>query len=148
MEELGIGRSTVEHELGGAPCLAMTVKRIFALYLRLVRLNHAMQDVEQSKAERMAKPIWFWRQGGGATRGAVLGGALPKWRKRGGAQWRREGNGGGGERRASACRLGERRGSAYGPALVYGPPSGARGQLLVGHLPNPISKIFNFETEP
>jgi hypothetical protein len=64
------------------------------LYLVLVWLNHAVREVEQSKAERMTKLIWFWQQEGGVVRGAVLGSTLPKWRKRGGAPWRgKEGNG-------------------------------------------------------
>jgi hypothetical protein len=54
--------------------MAAARKRFFTLYLRRVWLNRAVQDVEQGKAERMAKPIRLrWRNGGVAA-GVVLGG--------------------------------------------------------------------------
>jgi hypothetical protein len=82
-------------ERGSASAMATERKAITMLYLVLVWLNHALRDVEQCKVERMAEPIWFWWQEEGVACGAVLGGTLPKWRKRGGEPWRgKEANGG------------------------------------------------------
>jgi hypothetical protein len=55
MEELGIGRSTAEHELGGAPGAVAAGKRTSQLYLGLSWLSKGVQRVEEVVAEVLAR---------------------------------------------------------------------------------------------
>jgi hypothetical protein len=68
--------------------MAAARKRFFALCLRRVWLNHAVQDVEQGKAERMSKPIRLRWRNGGAAADAVLGGNADATEPRGARQAR------------------------------------------------------------